>query len=227
MSKIVSTHSVPSISARVGKYQRTRDGDSHHRFRAWEHCYDYFRRPKASFDSHTAGLHLGFYLASWGMLRPSGRLLQKSYTVHLAVVDEVRSERFLALRSTTPKQLRDRVESRQQLLDCLSRIVAVYKDVDPQVSVTDTLATKIMLGTLGCCPAFDRFMKNGSSTAGICPNNRPSQKSLAALADFYCDRANQFETARKEYRYVENRAYPPMKLLDMYLWQIGQEGNSK
>ena len=37
-----------------------------------------------------AALELGFYLASWGMYRPSGFLLKRTYTIHETVVERPR-----------------------------------------------------------------------------------------------------------------------------------------
>src|SRR3954453_15052724 len=67
--------------------------DLHHRYRSWEHCYQYFHgaTPAAvAADRDVAALRLGFYLASWGMYRGSGFLLQNAYTVHLGVIDSYR-----------------------------------------------------------------------------------------------------------------------------------------
>ena len=35
------------------------------------------------------------------------------------------------------------------------------------VTVTDTLVTKILMGTLGCTPAYDRFLKAGLEEKGF------------------------------------------------------------
>ena len=42
--------------------------DKNHRFKSWEHCYNYFN--KNSIEIDLACLHLSFYLASWGMCNP-------------------------------------------------------------------------------------------------------------------------------------------------------------
>src|SRR6266478_3447543 len=72
----------------------------HNRYRSWEHCYRYFHRstPEAiALDRDHAALQLGFYLASWGMYRGSGFLLQHAYTVHLGVIDQLLAPRFAIL----------------------------------------------------------------------------------------------------------------------------------
>src|SRR6266852_2768974 len=75
----------------------------HDRYRSWEHCYHYFQRNKRdgiASDPDHAALHLGFYLASWGMYRGSAFLLQHAYTVHLGVVDVLTSPKFTPLWET-------------------------------------------------------------------------------------------------------------------------------
>jgi hypothetical protein len=64
---------------------------AHHRYRSWEHCYRYFHRsiPEAiAVDHDHAALQLGFYLASWGMCRGSGFLLQDTTQLILELLND-------------------------------------------------------------------------------------------------------------------------------------------
>lgn len=70
-------------------------GSTNHRYRSWEHCYNYFEAPE---DHNVACLHLGFYLASWGMLRASSKLLQNDYLIHEGVVEKVLQPKYKHLR---------------------------------------------------------------------------------------------------------------------------------
>lgn len=56
---------------------------------SWRYCYNAFSDPSATRES--LALHLGFYLASWGMMRGSSFLREFDYTVHLPIVDILRS----------------------------------------------------------------------------------------------------------------------------------------
>src|SRR5258708_798666 len=76
------------------------DNFAGYRYRSWEHCYRFFRDVKSSgMPAHRdhAALHLGFYLASWGMYRGPSFLLKHDYTVHLPVVDCLASSHFAPL----------------------------------------------------------------------------------------------------------------------------------
>ena len=78
-------------------------GDSrgeHHRYRSWEHCYQLLSGagPERNLRNRdTAALHLGFYLASWGMYRGSSFLLQRDYKVHGYVVDVLANTEYADL----------------------------------------------------------------------------------------------------------------------------------
>ncbi len=58
--------------------------DEQHRYKSWDHCHDAFTAENLT-DTHA--LHLGFYLASWGMYRGSGGLLQKNHLIHKGAVE--------------------------------------------------------------------------------------------------------------------------------------------
>lgn len=59
------------------------------REKSWVWCHKPFIDNKDKNDEETIdmlALHLGFYLASWGMYRGSSFLLQKDYKVHVPIV---------------------------------------------------------------------------------------------------------------------------------------------
>ena len=157
-------------------HQRIQDfyldgADEHHRNRSWEHCYRYFRgaRPGGpAADRDHAALQLAFYLASWGMYR-NRFLLQHTYTVHRGVIDLIGDPRFTALwgadfgASETDGQL---VPTVRKLIDGVRQ---AYKPFAPAGSAqpTDTLITKVILGTFGCLPACDRYFRDGFKSEGF------------------------------------------------------------
>ena len=64
------------------------DKNPKHRYASYDYCYNYFHLIENKRDLITeeyfekSCLVLGFYLASWGMLRASSFLLQKSITFY-------------------------------------------------------------------------------------------------------------------------------------------------
>ena len=149
------------------------DLGEHHRYRSWEHCYSYFQRVKpdglvASRDQ--AALQLAFYLASWGMYRGSSFLLQYAYTVHRRVIDLVAETRFADLWKSdfgereTDGQLIPQV---RQLIAGIRQAYEPFVSANKTAQPTDTLITKIILGTCGCLPACDRYFVDGFKREGF------------------------------------------------------------
>ena len=85
--------------------------------------------------------------------------------------------------------------------------------------VSPVLITKILLGTLGCVPAYDTFFEKGVRYLGLEEKNY-NEDSLLELADFYEEHNDRLEEARRGMQ-CEDLIYPQMKLLDMGFWQIG------
>ena len=94
----------------------------------------------------------------------------------------------------------------------------------PKNKLSDTLITKVLMGALGCVPAYDRYfimgVKHQNVTTGLY-----NMKSMLKLVDFYEENKTQLEATRKTLT-VEGLPYPQMKMLDMGFWQIGFELDS-
>jgi hypothetical protein len=195
---------------------------AHHRYRSWEHCFQYFHRstPQAiAMDRDHAALQLGFYLASWGMYRGSSFLLQHAYTAHLSAIDQVVAPRFSIL---WDQEFGARDEDLNLVPIIDSAIQGVRGSYEPFGNATDTLVTKVILGTFGCLPACDRYFIDGFKTAGF-SYSRLSSKFIERILQF--SRANLLELREEQTRIerVGGIRYPLMKLVDMYFWQIGFE----
>ena len=85
---------------------------------------------------------------------------------------------------------------------------------------TDTLVTKVILGTLGCLPACDRYFVQGCRAHGI-PYSSLNDHFLRRLLEFVG--RNSVGLTKEQERLTEDRGieYPLMKLVDMYLWEQG------
>ena len=203
--------------------------DSNGRYRSWEHCYKCFHdaRNDSAPDLDYLSLQLAFYLASWGMYRGSSFLLQKDYKVHVPVVEELLKVHYNGLFGLECIELRK--NDVQKKLTELNWFMTVYydkirksvKETEVKNKLSATLTTKILMGILGCVPAYDRYFIDGVKgqkvTTGIY-----NIKSLLKLVDFYDTNRVRLEETRKRLK-VYDLPYPQMKLLDMGFWQIGFE----
>ena len=199
------------------------------RSRSWEHCYRVFRdaRTDPSPDYDYLSLHLAFYLASWGMYRGSSFLLQKDYKVHTPIVEEILKPEYDCLFGLACTDVRnnDIWAQLKKLSDYISDYFdPIRKEVRGRAvasSVSPVLITKILMGTLGCVPAYDRFFQDGVATYKV-TTREYSPESVRRLVDFYEEHNDRLEEARRGMR-TDDLIYPQMKLLDMGFWQTGLE----
>ena len=199
------------------------------RSRSWEHCYRVFRdaRTDPSPDYDYLSLHLAFYLASWGMYRGSSFLLQKDYKVLSPIVEEVLKHEYDCLFGVACADLREH-EVQGSLEELYKYIAKHFRPIRDEVagrevasSVSPVLVTKILMGTLGCVPAYDRFFQDGVATYKV-TTREYSLDSVLRLVDFYEEHNDRLEDARRGMQ-CEDLTYPQMKLLDMGFWQVGFE----
>ena len=180
------------------------------RYNSWNHCYRSFG--DKSLNNDTLALHLGFYLASWGMYRGSSNLLERDYKVHIQAVEIINNYR--QLRCDKYNEI-----SSDKLNDILNLVseLSIYYKKRHNVTPTDTLISKIILGSLGCLPAFDRFFIDGVNNQKFSFKTL-KRKSLLNLFDFYEDNKQELEAIK-----LHHPQYPIMKIIDMYFWQIGYD----
>jgi hypothetical protein len=173
----------------------------------WEHCFKYFSgKPK---DHDLGCLHLGFYLASWGMYRGSAEIHKFDYLVHEPIVNEVLLSKYDLLRGASLENLSDHLDLVWTLAE---KIRTLYPST---ITVTDTLLTKILMGTLGCTPAYDRYFRAGASKDGI--SQTFSKKGFDSLLQRCRERSDGFQSAQKQIP-----GYPVMRLVDMYYFALGK-----
>lgn len=205
-----------------------------HRYRSWEYCYKSFFEARKNKENNIdyLALQLAFYLASWGMYRGSSFLLQKDYKIHIPIVEEILKPEYDCLLDLDCSNL----INNKNIQDCLENLNKKLKDYyrnirssiienDVKQDISSILISKILLGALGCVPAYDRFFMDGVKLEKVTTANY-NLRSLIKLAEFYQQYREQFEEIRKK-MVVGNLEYPQMKLLDMCFWQIGFENSTK
>ncbi len=196
-------------------YQETRQ-DKHHRYKSWEHCFDYFGKID---DVDTASLHLAFYLASWGMYRGSSYLLWKDYKIFKPIVGLMKNYAHLRkfTLSGSESEIEDILEIKSKLAQAIVEVAGLGNGKQP----TDTLLSKIILGTLGCVPAYDRLVRAGLKSCGL-KRFSFTKKSLLEIIEFgkeHLEDIIKIKMITKE----NGVEYTDMKILDMYFWEVGAQ----
>ena len=151
--------------------------------------------------------------------------------MHTPIVEKILKPEYDCLFGLACTDLRnDDVQT--QLTNVYNDIANDFGPVRNQVAgrevpspVSPVLITKILMGTLGCVPAYDRFFGIGAKYLGL-EKDTYQEKSLRELVDFYEAHNDRLEEARRGMR-TEDLTYPQMKLLDMGFWQIGFEKEAR
>lgn len=165
LRRIKEELSLLGLETNIKKYL---NGDAHSegrkpdaRYASFDYCFNYFQSFRNNGNTATLAkpaniqrscLNLGFYLASWGMLRGSSNLLQKSAR-YLSPIIRVIAEADAALWKIDAHCYTD--ENIELLFDAVSKFRQTQSDM------SDILTTKIMLGVFGNVPAFDSQFKKG------------------------------------------------------------------
>ena len=101
----------------------------------------------------------------------------------------------------------------------MKNIRSNVKESIPKNEISNTLVTKILMGTMGCVPAYDRYFISGIRNKEVASGNF-NKKSIKEIIDFYGKYYNEFEEIRSQ-MFIGDLEYPQMKIIDMCFWQIG------
>jgi hypothetical protein len=158
------------------------DIDIFDREASYHFCYNYFRnfyennnveKIASSSNIEVSCLQLGFYLASWGMFQRKSKLFYKSIIVYEGVIKEISKEQLL-WKIDVDNYSKDNID---EILKFSDKLKDLFRECN--ISATDTLTTKIMMGIFGCVPAFDTYFKKAIKGSAL------NEKSLIKIKDFY------------------------------------------
>ncbi len=211
-----------TLDQTIGEFYGQRDRHPDSRYRSWEYCYGFFRQHRADLlgVQDDAALQLGFYLASWGMYRGSSALLQRAYTAHLPVIHVLASPRFSNLWRDVGARDGD-VELGPSIMALVALVTDAYEGFVP----TDTLVTKILLGTVGCLPARDRFFEKGLKEQGLVYGGL-NRGFVDRMIGFCIENRPKLTEWQHKIIGLGGPCYPLMKLVDMHFWQVGFDRES-
>lgn len=211
-----------TIKEAVSNYRTISSDD--HRYLSFDYCYNYFSTNNGNVilsDMEKSCAILGFYLASWGMLRGRSFLLQKNYNYFVPLI------KYIANMERTNWKIQP-----SEYVDKFDLIKKMYDNISEKVIEDNkrgiVLITKIMLGVFGIVPAFDKYFckcfKNGISRF-----TSFNKDSLEVIQNFYLK--NQVEIDglsnriyTKDFINKQNQfKYPKAKIIDMYGFEVGKQ----
>lgn len=227
------------IKKNIHDFYKNIEDDPQHRYKSWEHCYAYFYGNKYRLLEpeilDKVSLHLGMYLASWGMFRGSSGLLWKDYTIYKELIARI-----------APALIRDDTEELAVEIGKYLKSVLYTKsgrdngatDTETEsnkissshINPTITLVSKIMLGINASSIALDEYVCDGIKKE--CKEDFHSKdytkilNALVKINGFYENHKSEFDELQNKIKLkLENGIsipYPKYKLLDMYFFQIGE-----
>lgn len=182
------------------------------RYSSYDYCYAYFNKNRADLTANKelSCLHLGMYLASWGMYRGSSGLLQKSYKIYEELI-----EHFCKHKDCWELDIEDyeNTDNLDTIIGGKNTIKDILKDLG--ISATDTLLSKIMMGVYGCVPAYDQFFIDSLRRRGISPMSF-SKDGLAALYKYVKDLS--YFDIEIEVENGNDLSYTKAKIIDQVFW---------
>jgi hypothetical protein len=228
-----------AFKALANRYHHEACGDDYPRLRAWEFLWDWVQSSNSwsALASHRrrqqTALHLGLYLAQWGMFRGSSGLLQVNLDFFDAFVLHLFGGKGVnpAFWDLTLKDFEGtrRNEEAERLF---AQGVEDLRSFEPnRVTWTSTLTSKVLLGVWGQVPAYDRYFHLGwrnfaaERAEGDLPRTlKLDAQSLRAIAQ---TRARHRWNLRGYRTFYGSHPYPPGKVIDMAFYQAGLEQGRK
>ena len=183
------------------------------RYHAWTCCHDEFykyrlHRPTNQADIDLLCLHLHCYLGNWGMFRNS-KLVQHNFLIHRDVIDIIYDPKYKILWNADAKTIQ---ANRRHIMQLIGEIKNYYNSMG--ISATDTLVSKVILGTICCIPAFDTKVRN--TLNGLDISQTISSNSISNICNIYLKNKNLFD---KFWNNTYMRNVPFAKMIDFCLWQ--------
>ena len=167
------------------------------RYASFDYCFNHFQRhrpnPEALLGKNLelSCNQLGFYLASWGMLRGSSFLLQRSVKHFIPLVE------LIASAPTELWELDVHKYDSEGLTLLMDWVTKIREALHPENwnsnegVASDILVTKVLLGVFGCVPAFDTYFRKGFGVPTF------STGSLRRIGTFYAANAEEIDGLRQ------------------------------
>ena len=203
------------------------------RYASFDFCYNYFssfhkdnKEKELSDDPNMqmSCMQLGFYLASWGMMRGSSFLLEKSARNYRSLIATIAKMDPQLWEIDVDKYNEKNIDL---LLNCRDQI---KETLGKEKKPSDTLITKIMLGVFANIPAYDAYFKKFLKEKSYCQTF--NKKSLAQIKEFYEQNKNIFDSYKiNTFNFntgePTSNTYTKAKLIDMYGFITGSNEKEK
>jgi hypothetical protein len=215
----------PNVRQNIKKFRDDKRRIPTGRYSSFDYCYNYFysfhKNPRelgSKQNIEKSCLHIGFFLASWGMYRGSTTVLQKNAKYYKKLVEEVIAKKESTLYWDIDADNYN--EKNIKLLLDLKEKIEITLGNNP----SNTLVTKIMLGIFGNTPAFDRNFRKGMGRYKL-PVYKFNKTALEKISKFYVYHKKALNYRIRTFNFLDgqktNIVYTKAKLIDMAAFQAG------
>jgi hypothetical protein len=201
---------------------------------SFDYCYNYFQSFYESgnvqdlsipINMQQSCLQIGFYLASWGMLRGSALLSRKSIKFYEPLIQCIATSDPCLWQIDVDNYTQENIDL---LMDCDGKIATALREgreEEDTKNVSITLVTKIMLGVYGNIPAFDTYFVKGTKINWNERNPRQTLGQVASLYQEYQKEIDNHDIATLDFATGQEtpRKYTKAKILDMVGFNAGQQ----
>lgn len=220
------------ITSSVEAFLRSPNGQStgeYRRERSWDFCFNYFQdNSEPTRNMELSCLQLGYYLASWGMLRGSAFLFRETNARHYQATVEIIERYNPEMRELGDMPMFD--PNAQKL------ILAAYTDLRrallPNGGASLILVSKVMMGAWGSVPSFDKYFVRGFRSLAEGREktafNKMENRSLSLLGDFYGQNKLEIDSLVQQHRTLDfgtgkltDRPLTRAKVIDMFGFHEG------
>lgn len=143
------------------------------------------------------------------MYRGSSFILQYDYKIHNGAIKIILKKKYDILQDIQFSDVGKNIDVIFNLANELKKYYKTFKLNKKEI--TDVLITKIMMGTLGCVPAYDTYMKKTLKKYKI-PNTF-NKKSLLAIVKLFED-----IRIKQSLKKINNKKYTHMRAIDLIFW---------
>lgn len=194
-----------------------KDFDDKSRGYAWYDLNEAFGNKNLSEDQKAKELFI--YLANWGMVARGSFLMKHTWRILKPVIEILSKPEYKELRNPEIKTVKENIDLLIGLRDEIDKSLRPYHD---DKTVSYTLISKILLGTLGCTIAYDRNVKIVLSATEIA-SKKFEPDSIKSLCEYYNQNKKDFENIRNKIEGQTGKKCPPFKLLDLVLWSAANK----
>ena len=152
------------------------------------------------------------------MYRRSGVISKYDYTIHKPVICVLALSKFKDLWQRDVGAHHDDIKLLGIIMELAESVEDVYRQLGQKN--TDTLVTKVLLGTVGCLPACDTNFRKGCKKEDF-PFSGLNERFVDRILRFCICKRSELSKIQPEILDLSDRPYPLMKLIDMHFFQLG------